>query len=219
MSYTRLFLMLSISTISLHAADSVPLANFLSKEPVIAALEIKVIDLMLSRAVQQHGMPGAEQGIEKELYSYEKEDLNDYGDDCGAGQIEDIPCLFFKKKKFVFDHNVKDDQNKDYLFLKSIFKADVIGKPPFYVKAADGGVEEMRTDTVLVAMAPQLCHVRGLKPDALENFSEWYENPSIFVQVLIDKHNDAAQHRDNKDYLLARLRAVGGNESNVKEKQ
>jgi hypothetical protein len=230
MLHTKFFLLLGISTIALHAADQVPLANFLSKEPVVAVLEIKVIDLMLLRAVQKwsmyevgqgmkKGMYEVEQGIEKELYSYEQEDLNDYGDSCGATQIEYISCLFFGREKFAFVDNGKDDQNKDYLLLKSIFKTDGIGKPPFYVKPLASGIEEMRTDAVLVAKAPQSCYIRSLKLNMLEDFSEWNENPSIFVQVLIDKHNDAAQHRVNKDYLLERLRAVGCNESNIKEKQ
>lgn len=200
-------MLLSICSTCIYAAETAT-PSFFSKDPAVAAREVKVLDWALSYAATKYTIDTVKQKIAQEGYVYKHEDDRDY--DMCSSPVEEVNCLLHINEKITVACE------RDYTFLRQLLMKDYKGlleSPQAYVKYDDKRVAKMQTDSVLVAMAPQSCCIQGLKP--AEFLFEYYPTPTIFVQILIEKHKNEVQNKINKEYLLTRLRAVYEHDSKM----
>jgi hypothetical protein len=206
-SYLYSATLLAMFNTCIYAAET-PTPTFFSKDSAVAARELKVIDWALSYAAQKYTIDTVKQKIAQEWYVYKHEDDRDYG--MCSSPVEEINCLLHINEK------ITAGREYDYTLLRQLLMKDcktLLERPQEYATCDDKGVTKMQTASILVAMAPENCYIQGLKPD--EPLFEYYPTPTIFVQVLIEKHKNEAQNKINKEYLLTRLRAVYEHDSKM----
>lgn len=184
-----------------HSADMCSV-TFLSKDPILAAKEKVVIDWALKYVAHKFQQSKVAEGIENEAYSYYREGGDtEVDDNLCATQVERMSCPFSVEEKLRLAKH-----EADYNFLLSLLIKDATHdtKAPYVADDAQGRAT-FQTESVLLVRGPKSCYINGLKNQGM---SEYYPNPTIFVQVLIDRDKDACQNKANKQYLLERLRTV-----------
>ncbi len=182
----------------LSGADN-PTVDFLSENKEIAAQEIKIIDWALLYAAKKETMSSVAEKIEHDRYRYLDDDGLDH--DCCSSLVEMDSPLHIKE-------NLNNQRNhSDYTFLRKQFSKDELTKklPQYLTHDEKTNVTKMETRSVFMAIEPTYFYLGGLKQESAHTYNA---NPSIFVQVLIEKGKSDQQHKINKNYLLERLRAV-----------